>query len=416
MPHSKLISAIDIGTSKITTIVGQHFEPENKLNVIAVSSVPASGFRKGQIINLEQASQTLVQGIESAERMAGFNINSAYVSLLTPHIESLNSHGVVATSNPGNEISYNDISRVIEAARAISLPSGKEIIHIIPRVYTVDGQDGIIDPVGMNGVRLEIEAHVLLASTPSLKNLKKCLDDIGINIQSLVYSGLASAKASLTETEKELGVALIDIGSSLTSVTIFTEGSPAYAAVVPIGANNITNDLAIGLRFSLENAEKIKLGLSRLNKNLNKFEDEIETSQFATTGEDQHRKISLQTTVNGIIKPRLEEIFSLVNQQIQNSGLSQNIPSGLVLTGGGSQTIQASNICENVIPLPLRTAQPPKIGGIVDDILNPAYASTIGLLLYALEDNPPKTSRPPSKISVNNFISKVKNFLEPLLP
>lgn len=415
MPHSKLINAIDIGTSKVVTIVGQYFDTEDKLNIIAVSSIPALGFRKGQIINLDQATQTLTQSIESAERMAGFNINDAAISLATPQIESINSRGVVAVSNPGNEITPNDIIRVVEAAKAITLPAGKEIIHVIPRLYTVDGQEGVVDPIGMNGIRLEVEAHIILASVPYLKNLKKILDGIGINIRSLIYSGLATAKSTLTETEKELGVALIDIGGSITTITIFNESSPSFARVIPVGANNITNDLAIGLRFSLENAEKIKNKLGHLSQN-SKFEDEVDLSQFGIITEDHQRRISIQTAINGIIKPRLEEIISLSYLEIQNSGFAQTIPAGIVLTGGGAQSVQIKEVCSKIIPLPLRIGQPPKIGGITDDILNPAFTSSIGLILYDLEDHPQSNSSTANKISFNHFFSRVKNFLEPLLP
>ncbi|MCX6726630.1 MAG: cell division protein FtsA [Candidatus Shapirobacteria bacterium] len=220
MQHSKIFSGIDIGTTKVTTIVGQYFETEGRLNVIAVASIPSAGFRKGQIINLDLATQTITQSLESAERMAGFEINSATVSIAASHIESINSHGVVAISSPNGEISHDDVNRVLEAAKAVPLPTGKEIIHCLPRRYTVDGQDGVIDPIGMNGVRLELESHLILASTPALKNLTKCFDEIGLKINHLVYSGLATGYAALTDTEKELGVALIDIGGSVTTVTI----------------------------------------------------------------------------------------------------------------------------------------------------------------------------------------------------
>jgi len=415
MPHSKIISGIDIGTSKITTIIGQYLDEEDKFNVIAVSSIPAVGFRRGQIINLEQASNTITQSIESAERMAGFQLNSASVCISAPHIESVNSHGVVAISNPNGEICQNDIDRVIEAAKAISLPAGKELIHIIPIRYTVDGQEGVIDPLSMNGVRLEVEAHLILASSPSLKNLKKCLEDIGIKIDNLIYSGLATAKSALTETEKELGVALIDIGGSITTITIFNEGAPVFSSVIPVGATNITNDLAIGLRFSIEDAEKIKLRLTKIVEN-KKFEDEIPLSQFDVNADDNH-KISVQTAVNGIIKPRVEEIFHLIYEQLENSGYHQKIPAGLVLTGGGSQTINIKEICEKIIPLPLRISTPPKIGGIIDDILNPAYSSSIGLLMLTNENKNIKTnSTKKSSISFNGFFDKIKKLVKPLLP
>lgn len=416
MQNSKTISGIDIGTSKITTIIGQYQEAEDKFNVIAVSSIPAQGFRKGQIINIEQASNTITQSIESAERMAGFQINSASISLSAPHIESINSRGVIAISNQAGEINQEDIDRVVEAAKAITIPPGKEIIHIIPIKYTVDGQEGVVDPIGMNGIRLEVEAHIILASSPSLKNLKKCLEDVGIKIQELVFSGLTAAKATLTETEKELGVALVDLGGSITTIIIFNEGSPIFSSVIPIGANNVTNDLAIGLRFSLENAEKIKTKLGKIIKDKS-FQDEIEVSNFDIESEDKNRKLSIQTAINGIIKPRLEEIFNLVYSQIEEANLQSIIPAGIVLTGGGAQTVNVKEVCEKIIPLPFRIASPPKVGGIVDDIVNPAYTSIIGLLMFSRENNP-KFSSTNKKIKINfeSLIGKFKKLIKPILP
>ncbi|MFA5532184.1 MAG: cell division protein FtsA [Candidatus Shapirobacteria bacterium] len=417
MQHSKTISGIDIGTSKVTTIIGQYLETEDKFNVIAVSSIPALGFRKGQIINIEQASNTITQSIESAERMAGFQINSASISLSAPYIESVNSHGVIAISNPNGEIDHTDIDRVVEAAKAIAIPPGKEIIHIIPVKYTVDGQEGVIDPVGMNGVRLEVEAHIILASSPSLKNLKKCLEDIGIHINSLVFSGLAASRATLTETEKELGVALVDIGGSITTITVFNEGAPIFSSVIPVGANNVTNDLAIGLRFSLDDAEKIKLNLNKLVNNKN-FEDEVELSKFDIETGDKNRKISIQTATNGIIKPRLEEIFNLIYSQLEEANLQHIIPAGIVLTGGGSQTVNIQEICEKIIPLPFRIASPPKMGGIVDDIINPAYTSTIGLLMFTRENKMTNSNSSNKKIKINfgGLFGRIKKLIEPILP
>jgi len=415
MQHSKIINVIDIGTLKVTTLVGQYIDDEDKFNIVAVSSIPSLGFRKGQIINLDQASKTITQSIESAERMAGFQINSAHISISAPHIESINSHGVVAISNSNGEIDANDISRVTEAAKAISLPTGKEIIHIIQRKFTVDGQEGVIDPIGMNGIRLEVEAHLILASSPALKNLKKCFDDIGIKVESLTYTGLSTATAALTDTEKELGVALVDIGGSITNITIFNEGSPVFSSVIPVGANNVTNDIAIGLRLSIEDAEKIKLRLVKITET-KKFEDEIDLSHFDIHTDDK-KKISLQTTINGIIKPRLEEIFELIYSQIEASGFHQTIPAGIVLTGGGAMTINAKEICNQIIPLPLRIASPPKVGGVVDDIMNPAYTSTIGLLFHNKNAKKSSGSRNKApKISMGGFFGKIKKILEPLLP
>jgi cell division protein FtsA len=416
MSHSKIITGLDIGTSKITTILGQYFEQEDKLNIIAASSIPATGFKKGQIINLEQACETITQSVESAERMAGFQINEISVAITAPHIESINSKGVVGISNPNGEIDNNDINRAIEAAKAVSLPTGKEILHVIPRIFTVDGQEGIVDPIGMNGVRMEIEAHLVIASSPAIKNLQKCLEEIGLKIKDLTYSGFVSAKASLTDTEQDLGVALIDIGGSNTTITLFIEGSPAYSHVLPIGANNITNDIAIGLRQNIEDAEKIKLKLAKIYDN-KKFTDEIDLSHFGIPS--GNNKISIQTTVNGIIKPRLEELFSLIKEKIEDSSYAKNIPAGIVLTGGGALTVNAKEICQKIINLPVRIAEPKKIGGIIDDISNPAYSSSIGLLLSTLENNNQKNNfslNTKNKISIKGIFAKIKHLIEPLLP
>ena len=266
----------------------------------------------------------------------------------------------------------------------------------------------------MNGVRLELEAHLIFASTAANKNLKKSLDDLGLNIDTPIYSGLAASYSSLTNTEKELGVALVDIGGNITTITVFTEGSPCLSAVIPVGGNNVTSDIAIGLRLSLEEAEKIKLKLNKVNDH-SKFQDEISLSQFGIVSDDS-RKISLQTTTNGIIKPRLEEIFTLIHRHLTDNHLIEQIPAGLVITGGGSLTINLKEVCSKAIPLPLRLSTPPKLGGVVDDVTSPAYSSTIGLLQYCLEIGNVNSSRPKTKLGLNGLVGKIKNLLQPLLP
>lgn len=417
MQHFKIINCLDIGTAKITAIIGQYPENESKINIVGIASIPALGFKKGQIINLEQASKTLTECIESAERMAGFQINHAYICLTAPHFESINSKGVTAVSNSNGEITSTDIERAVEAAKAISLPVNKEIVHIIPRLFTVDGQEGVVDPIGMSGIRLEVETHLILASTPALKNLYKCLEDIGIKVDDLVYSGLSAAKACLTETETELGVALVDIGGNNTTLTVFQESSPIFSGVIPIGANNITNDLAIGLRLPLQDSEKIKIKL-KAYADKKGFEDEIELTHLGVLGEDK-KKISFSTTVNGIIKARLEEIFGFIYDQIEDNDFKNSIPAGIVLTGGGAQTILAKEICSDIIPLPVRIAEPPRLGGLVDDITNPAFSSTIGTILYFQNNkiNPKKNSSNKNiKTSFGGILGRLKNFIEPLLP
>jgi len=414
MATSKIISCLDIGTSKITTIIAKISDIDPKLKIIGVSAISAKGFKKGQIVNLELASNTITESIESAERMAGLEINQVFVSLTAPHFESINSHGVTAISSPNGEIGSDDITRAIEAAKAISLPANKEIVHSIPRIYTVDGQDGINDPIGMNGIRLEVDTHLILASTPAIKNLAKCLEDINIKMISLAYSGLTAAKACLTETEIELGIALVDIGGYNTTVTIVIDSSPACSFSVPIGANNITADLAIGLRLPLDDAEKIKIRLAQLADKKG-FHDEIELSNIGITSDNN--KLSISSTINGIIKPRVEEIIRLVWQEICNHGFQGLIPAGVVLTGGGALTVDLKNIAQKIIPLPIRVGEPTKIDGVIDDIATPAYSSAIGSILYFQSSKQvPNSSTKKINLPFKQIFSKIKNFLAPLLP
>lgn len=414
MPRSKVINCLDIGTSKITTLICSPPGDDDKINVIAVATSPALGFRKGQIVDLEAATRSITQSIESAERMAGFQISDVNVCLAAPHFESLNSRGVVAVTQPQGEIRDLDIQRAVEASRAIALPPGKEIIHAIPRFFIVDGQEGVTDPVGMSSSRLEVETHLILASTPGLKNITKCLDEVGLNPLSMVYSGLATSQLVLTQTEKELGVVLVDIGGQITTINVYFEGSPAFSSVIPVGGTNVTNDLAIGLRLSIDEAEKIKTRLQKITEKQN-FADETALSEFGIS-DDSSRKISIQTAVNGIIKPRLEELFNLISDELDQSGLSGKIPSGMVITGGGSQTVQTRETAARVIPLPLRFSSPPSIGGLIEEVSQPGYTSTIGLAKYSLKNSTVSTKKVPAKISINSLFGRFKSLIEPFLP
>lgn len=414
MPQIKTIACLDIGTSKITTIIAQLPLDKTNPNITGVSSVIAKGFKKGQIVNLEQASQTITESIESAERMAGIEINQVFVSLTAPHFESINSHGVTAIGNPNGEITNDDISRAIEAAKAITLPPNKEIIHSIARVFTVDGQDGVIDPIGMNGIRLEVDSHLIIASTPAIKNLTKCLEDINISITSLAYSGLTSAQACLTETENELGVALIDIGGYNTTITIFIDNSPACSFCLPIGANNITADLAIGLRLPLIDAEKIKIVLAQLIDKKG-FNDEIDLSNIGVISDNN--KLSISSTINGIIRPRVEEIIHLIWHEICSRGFQNLIPAGIVITGGGALTVEIKTISSKIIPLPIRISNPIKLNGLVDDIDSPAYSSAVGSILFFQNIKQfPVSSKNQMNFHIKQLFSRIKDFLSPLLP
>lgn len=384
---NKIIAGIELGSSKTVVIVAQVSIDETTLaktiNVIGVSSVESKGVKKGQIVNIEESVESAITAIEAAERMAGHNLTDAYVSLGGAHIHSQNSHGVVAISGPNGEIIDSDVDRSLEAASAISLPASREIVHVLPREFIVDGENGVKDPIGMTGVRLEVETHIITASGAAIKNLTKSLIDAGIKINDLVFSGLASSYSVLTETEKELGCCLIDIGAGTTSVVAYVDGSLAYSGVIPVGAKNITNDIAIGLRVSLDTAEKIKLHLSEIKKQNKESVDDLD---LASMGISEVSKVSKKTLVEGIIRPRLNEIFTMVRLELEREKIINRIPSGAIITGGGAKTVGVSDSAKRMLTLPVRLGTPYGISGLIDDILDPAFAVSLGLLLYGSKD------------------------------
>lgn len=408
MNKIKTITGIELGSSKITTLVAQQQKDEisgtDTLNIIGVSSVPSEGIKRGQIVNIEEAVEATVASIEGAERMAGYSLDRAYVAVGGASITSQNSHGVVAVSNPEGEINAEDVDRVIEAASAISLPASKEVIHILPREYVVDGEKGVKDPVGMSGIRLEVDTHIISASSATTKNIRKAIsNEVGLNIENLVFSGLASSYSVLTETEKELGCVLVDIGGGTTSISCFIDGALTYSGALPIGAKNVTSDLAIGLRVSLETAEKIKLSLSN-NKNNKKESDEMsDVIDLAEEGVTEIKKVSKKTLSDGIIRPRLNEIFTMVRIALEKEGLINSVPSGVIVTGGGAKTIGVSDCAKRMMSLPVRVGSPKGVGGLVDDIMDPSYATAIGLLLYGV-----KNSTNAENSSSFSFGSKIK--------
>ncbi len=433
MARDHVISSIDIGTSKITTLLATINE-DGEAHVIGVSTVPSRGLRKGQVVNIEEATSAISQSVESAERMAGSSVSKAFVSVGGNHIASINSHGVVAVAEPEKEITQSDVKRVIDAAKAVSLPQSREILHILPRGYIVDGQEGVVDPIGMSGVRLEVDTHLVTGGATAVRNLEKCVEEIGVEVNGIVFGGLASSYATLTDTEKELGVVLIDIGGGTTDVAIFVEGALSYSSVIPIGAINISKDLAAGLRVSLESAEKIKLMLSDIpktpilmtaDKMLSKAKKDGEGDEIDVSGlglPEEMRFLSRKTLVEGIIKPRLNEIFTMVGLEIKRSGFGGLMPSGVVITGGGSMTVGATESARRNLAMSVHIGTPFHITGLIDEIMTPAYATSVGLLLYASQSKKVDTegrfgglgkmsSRLPVKGIVGKVIDLVKSFL-----
>ena len=395
MPNETVITAIDLGTDKCTTLIAK-LSPETKqLKVVGVSAVPSRGMRKSQIIDLEQAMETVAESLDSAERMAGLEVRSCWVAVSGGHIHSQNSKGVVAVAAPDQEITPLDIERVIEAARAVSLPSDKEIIHVIPNSFKVDSQDGIKDPVGMAGVRLEAEAHIITAMSVVLKNMHRVLENLGLVSNGFVFAGLASAEVVLSETEKELGVCLIDIGAGTTSICCYVDGSLVLSSSIPVGARHITQDIALGCRVSLDVAEQIKVKLSS-ERDLalkpqngetkhefqarRKKEDELRLSEL-TNGETSET-LSRKVIIEGIIMPRISELFSIISNRLKAEHVFTSIPAGVVITGGGAETIGLVAVAKQQLKMPARVGLPLELDGLTLDIHRPAFATSIGLLQY----------------------------------
>lgn len=387
MRDSHIVVGVDIGSSKIATVIGQ--VQEEAINILGVSEITSRGIRRGQIVDIEEAAGVINASLDAAERMAGYSIDRVFVSLSGSHIQSQNSKGIVAISQPDGEIGQADVDRVLEAAGAISLPSTTSVLHVLPKTFTVDGEGGIKDPIGMTGVRLEVETHIVSANSVSVKNIQRVLEqEAGVGVNGLVFSGLASSLAVLTETEKELGVVLVDIGAGITNICVFVDGALTYSSVIPIGARHITNDLAIGLRISLESAEKIKLYLSKkyakkvrgVKTEEEEPSDEIDLVELSLT--EDVKKVSQKTLVEGIIKPRLNELFTMIGIELKKSGFATQTPSGLVITGGGARTVGAEESAKRMLSMPVRVGVPANIAGLIDDVENPSFATGIGLLQY----------------------------------
>lgn len=420
MSKTRIVAAVETGSSKITTLISQIVtdpnSQENSINIVGAASVESRGIKKGQIVDIDEAVEALVSSVEAAERMAGYNLETAYVALGGASVHSQNSHGVVAVSDPNGEITQNDVDRATEAASAISLPVSREVIHVMPREFVVDGETGIKDATGMSGIRLEVDTHIISAGSAAIKNIRKAVNEVGIQIEGLVFSGLASAEAVLSSTEKELGCVLIDIGGGTTSMAVFIDGALCYSGVIPIGAKNVTNDLAIGLRVSLETAEKIKIALSSKKK---KTEDETDELDLNGLGVTEIRKISKKTLLEGIIRPRLNEIFTMVRLELEREGLANRIPSGAIITGGGAETVGITDSAKRMLSLPVRIGVPTEIAGLVDDIMTPAYATAIGLLRYGAKQMPQENLTSPfkkMKLPSAGFLGKFIDTIRDLLP
>ena len=407
-PQEEIYIGLDIGSTKVCCIVGLQEEGAQYPSIIGVGIAPTSGMRKGVVVDVEETVSSITAAVDEAERISGVIIDRATVSIDGAHVQSLNSKGVIAVGRADQEITMDDLHRVEEAATAIQLPPNREILQVFPRSYSVDSQTNIKDPVGMNGVRLEVESHIITGGTPAIKNLDKSIFQAGIDIQGQVLVPLAAARAVLTKRQKELGVALIDIGGGTTGIAVYEEGDVLYSSVLPIGAGHITNDLAIGLRTDIDRAEKIKLAYvkahhSKVNMNEKIRIEELEGDEAIVTRKELQR----------IADARLDEIFSLVRLELKKIGKDSMLPGGVVLTGGGAKMAGIEELAKEKLHLPAIVGKPEGFTGIVDRISDPAFAAPIGLML---ENMTQAVSYPPANAKLGQTVDRIKKTLRNLLP
>ena len=370
---------LDVGTSKIAAIVGEAIDDEEGLDIVGIGLAEANGIRRGAVVNLEAAVQSIKKAIEEAELTAGVEIDSVHLGLSGAHVKAFNSRGVVAVAGKSREITREDVRRAIDAAKAVALPSGREIVHVLPQDFVVDEQDGIVAPIGMTGARLEVNVHVVTGSTSTTQNIVACVNRAGVEVADTVLEQLAAAEAVLTSDEKELGVALVDIGGGTTDFAIFEKGSLWHTGVVALGGDHFTNDIAVGLRTPIPEAEKTK---RRCGCALSALVDEEETIEVASVGGRQPRVMS-RRILSEVLQPRAEEIFHQLWDEIRRAGYERSLNSGIVLTGGGSILDGIPEIADQIFDLPMRRGCPVGVGGLTDHVNNPAFATAVGLVLYA---------------------------------
>ena len=438
---NRIITAIDIGSTKIASVIASIVEGEQP-TVIGVASYPSKGIKKGVVVNIDEAINSIAASLEAAERMAGMSTNSVYISVNGKHITSLNNKGVVAIAK--EEIGPEDILRALESARTISIPPSREILHVIPREYIVDAQGDIKDPTGMTGTRLEVDTHIVSATSSAVYNLMRCVYTIGLKIEDEVFCGWASSISVLTETEKELGVILLDIGGGTTTINTFIDDAITYSGSVPLGGVNVTSDLAIGLRVSLEDAEKIKINAEELMKmsqkssvsEMTKRREKLlgkEDEEDEETGETKKNKdiidvsnleISGVKTVSRklfeeIVEARLSEIFDYVIKQVEDTGNEAKLPAGVVITGGSALIPGISNIAKKIFGIPARIGYPKVMSGLVDEISSPSYSVVQGLIMYGAKNDGVKNMRVQSSSkggSGEGVFGKIKGFFKNLMP
>ncbi len=378
-PDKNLIVGLDVGTSKVVAIVGELGE-DGGIEVVGIGSHPSRGLKKGVVVNIESTVHSIQRAVEEAELMAGCDIHSVYTGIAGSHVRSLNSHGIVAIRD--KEVSAGDVERVIDAAGAVAIPADQKILHILPQEFVIDNQEGIREPIGMSGVRLEAKVHMVTGAESAAQNIVKCVQRCGLEVDDIVLEQLASSYAVLTEDEKELGSCIVDVGGGTTDIAVFLGGAIRHTAVIPIAGDQVTNDIAVSMRTPTQYAEEIKIKYACA---LSQLANPDETIEVPSVGDRPPRRLARQTLAE-IVEPRYEELFGLVRDELRRSGFEELIAAGIVITGGSAKMEGAVELAEEVFHMPVRLGAPQYVEGLADVVRNPIHATGVGLLLYGYED------------------------------
>ncbi len=403
--EKNLIVGLDIGTSKVVAIVGE-IKTDDEIEIIGIGSHPSRGLKKGVVVNIESTVQSIQRALEEAELMAGCEIHSVHAGIAGNHIRSLNSHGIVAIKE--REVTHGDVERVIDAARAVAIPADQKILHILPQEFIIDEQEGIREPIGMSGVRLEARVHMVTGAVSAAQNIVKCVRRCGLDVDDLILEQLSSSYAVLSDDEKELGVCLVDIGGGTTDIAIFTDGSIRHTAVIPIAGDQVTNDIAVALRTPTQHAEEIKIKYACA---LTQLAASDETIEVPSIGDRPSRRLSRQTLAE-VVEPRYEELLTLVQAELRRSGFEDLVAGGVVMTGGSSKMEGLIELAEEVFHMPVRLGVPQYVTGLVDVVRNPIYATGVGLLLFGYQNESGRLQDLPKGSGFRSILERMRSWFQ----
>ena len=404
-PDKNVLVGLDIGTSKVVALVGE-ITADGSIEVIGLGSQPSRGLKKGVVVNIESTVQSIQRAVEEAELMADCEINAVFAGIAGSHIRSLNSHGVVAIRD--REVTQGDVEHVIDAAKAVAIPADQRILHVLPQEFIIDGQEGIRDPIGMSGVRLEAKVHIVTGADSAAQNIIKCVQRCGLTVEDVVLEQLASSFAVLTEDEKELGVCLVDVGGGTTDIAVFGNGAIRHTAVIPIAGDQVTNDIAVSMRTPTQYAEDIKI---RYACALSQLANPDESIEVPSVGDRPARRLARQTLAE-IVEPRYEELFNLIREELRRSGFEEVIAAGIVLTGGSARMEGAIELAEEIFHVPVRLGLPGHVKGLGDVVRSPIYATGVGLLLYARDNSEPATRAALLGGNVAGVVDRMKSWFK----